>query len=467
MADPVLHRDIKPANFLIAQELSNVVLADFGIVRALSDATLTQAFEIVGTPYYRAPEVLHGSRGTFESDVYGLGRLLEWLLTGEVSTDMATRPVPRGNELEDEACNVLDGIIAKATQVTPSHRFASVRSLLGQLPELWLAVRPRSKLAMILPGASAQAVLPVALELARTSDQLGWRRLQNQLRRDFVGAVQSWRKEREPKWRSDKDQGVGAEFTDSLLDLAMGRMALGLTGVYSGHSAFSDQRQIVDDLLSVPGWSRGGKDAIFEAPRTLVFVFQYLHGALCMDAKQHELALRLARMDVAKVDRAETLPLWRDSGLVGWPRLLGGNCRWAWEYLCGLRERRPLLEEFFALSSDYDAGLAAYSMLMVLVDLAEDAARAAPEALAKPDAFMLAVPPAFIGMSREVVASAARRTLCSKEVLESVASGANAKISTMQQLWSARRAQIYQFSREVFDRWLHPGDKPLPDLLGG
>ena len=76
MADPVIHRDIKPANFLIAHELSNVVLADFGIARALSDSSLTQAFEIVGTPYYRAPEVLHGSRGTIESDVYGLGRLL-------------------------------------------------------------------------------------------------------------------------------------------------------------------------------------------------------------------------------------------------------------------------------------------------------------------------------------------------------------------------------------------------------
>lgn len=37
LADPVIHRDIKPANFLIAQELSNVVLADFGIARALSD----------------------------------------------------------------------------------------------------------------------------------------------------------------------------------------------------------------------------------------------------------------------------------------------------------------------------------------------------------------------------------------------------------------------------------------------
>lgn len=65
--------------------------------------------------------MLHGSRGSIESDIYGLGRLLEWLLTGEVSTDMATRAVPRGGELDDDACNALDGVIAKATQVTAAH----------------------------------------------------------------------------------------------------------------------------------------------------------------------------------------------------------------------------------------------------------------------------------------------------------------------------------------------------------
>lgn len=140
---PVLHRDIKPANFLIAQELSNVVLADFGIARPLSAPPLTEAFEVVGTPFYRAPEVTNGERGTIESDVYCMGRLLEWLLTGDVARNMATRPVPRGPDLDDEACSLLDRVVAKATQAVPANRFASIKEMADQLPELWLSARPR------------------------------------------------------------------------------------------------------------------------------------------------------------------------------------------------------------------------------------------------------------------------------------------------------------------------------------
>jgi serine/threonine protein kinase len=203
LSDPVIHRDIKPDNFLIAQEFGNVVLADFGIARAASDTLLTQAFEIVGTPYYRAPEVLHGARGDVQSDIYGLGRLLEWLFTGEVSTDMATRPVARGQELDDDTCNLLDGVIAKATQVTPAHRFTSVQALSDQLPELWISAKPRPKPGPVLPDTSATTVLTAALELARTSDQLGWRQLQNQLRRDLAERLIAWRTQRERAWPGD------------------------------------------------------------------------------------------------------------------------------------------------------------------------------------------------------------------------------------------------------------------------
>jgi hypothetical protein len=468
MQDPVLHRDIKPANFLIANELSNVVLADFGIARAFSDNTLTQAFEIVGTPFYRAPEVLHGSRGTVESDVYSLGRLLEWLLTGEISTDMATRPVPRGLELDDDACNVLDGIIAKATQVTPAHRYNSVQALADQVPELWISVRPRPKPGPVLPDTTPATVLPAALHLAQTNDLLGWRQLQNQLRRDFVDRIVSWRKEWEWKWPGDRNKEGGIAYTDSLLALSMGRLVFGLAGVYSNNVALADQRQVVEDLLSVPDWSRAGTTAIFEAPRTLVYVFQYLHGALCMSYGQPDLALQLARMSVPDRDRADTWALWRDHGLVGWPELLGGSCDWAWEYVVKLRDRHPVLEQFFALKSDYEGALATYSMLMVLYNVADDASSATPEALANPDNLGLDFPPLFVGQSSEVITGAARRTLRNKQLVERVAALAGTNVDAMQKLWPARRKAIFRWGREVFHRHYFDTDRdnPIPRDIG-
>ena len=63
----------------------------------------------------------------------GLGRLLEWLLTNEVSNDMGTRPVPRGLELDDAACNALDAVVAKATQVSVAHRYDTVRALVSRV----------------------------------------------------------------------------------------------------------------------------------------------------------------------------------------------------------------------------------------------------------------------------------------------------------------------------------------------
>jgi hypothetical protein len=76
----------------------------------------------------------------------------------------------------------------------------------------------------VLPDTSAATVLPAALELARTNDQLGWRQLQNQLRGDLVERLPTWRTEHERHWRSDKNKEMGAQFTDAVLDLAIGRI---------------------------------------------------------------------------------------------------------------------------------------------------------------------------------------------------------------------------------------------------
>jgi hypothetical protein len=381
---------------------------------------------------------------------------------------MATRPVPRGVEIDDDACNALDGIIAKATQVTPAHRYVSVQALVDQVPDLWISVRPRPKAGPVLPETTAATVLPAALELARTNDLLGWRQLQNQLRRDFVERILPWRKERESKWPGDRNKEGGVAYTDSLLEFSMGRLIFGLAGVYSNNAALADQRQVVEDLLSVPDWNRGGTTAIIEAPRTLVFLFQYLHGALCMAYKQPDLALQLARMAVPDPDRADTWPLWRDHGLVGWPKLLGGTCDWAWEYLCSVRDRQPILAEFFPLKSDYEGALAAYSMLIVMHEVADDASSATPEALGNPDNFRLDFPPLFVGMSREVLTVAARQTLRNKQVVDRVAAQALTRADVMQKLWPARRKAIFRWGSEVFHRHYYDADRdnPIPKELG-
>ena len=77
----IVHRDVKPGNILIAED-GAALISDFGIARALGDATLTSSGMIHGTPAYLAPEVARGSEANFASDVFSLGSTLYNALEG-------------------------------------------------------------------------------------------------------------------------------------------------------------------------------------------------------------------------------------------------------------------------------------------------------------------------------------------------------------------------------------------------
>ncbi len=78
----ITHRDVKPGNILIDDD-GTAMISDFGISRALGDATLTSTGLIHGTPTFIAPEVARGADATPASDVFSLGSTLYEALEGE------------------------------------------------------------------------------------------------------------------------------------------------------------------------------------------------------------------------------------------------------------------------------------------------------------------------------------------------------------------------------------------------
>ena len=78
----VIHRDIKPANMLVEEGNGRVLISDFGLARALDDATLTNSGMISGTPQYMSPEQARGDVTDARSDLFSLGSLLYALSTG-------------------------------------------------------------------------------------------------------------------------------------------------------------------------------------------------------------------------------------------------------------------------------------------------------------------------------------------------------------------------------------------------
>ena len=84
-----IHRDITPHNVLYLEDEDGDrwVLADWGLVRipSGSSTTITSTGAVIGTDGFIAPEVLRGGEASEASDVFSLGRIAAWAISGEVS----------------------------------------------------------------------------------------------------------------------------------------------------------------------------------------------------------------------------------------------------------------------------------------------------------------------------------------------------------------------------------------------
>lgn len=139
----VLHRDIKPGNFLVSSPGSDherVLLADFGIARALDDATtLTATGSMVGTAAYAAPETIEGRPADHRTDIYSLGCALFRLLTSRTPYDDNSlsamlaghlmRPIPHPTELNPALPAEIDDVITRALAKDPDQRYQTAGAL--------------------------------------------------------------------------------------------------------------------------------------------------------------------------------------------------------------------------------------------------------------------------------------------------------------------------------------------------
>ncbi|MFO8071359.1 MAG: serine/threonine-protein kinase [Polyangia bacterium] len=159
----IVHRDIKPENILVSQQYDYpdfVKVLDFGLakLRDVRDATkITKEGNLVGTPYYMAPEHIRGEGVDARSDVYSLGAVMYKLLTGEtpfsadtpmgVLTKHLTEKIdPPSRRFPQRAIPPeADRIVLRAMAKTPDDRYASAEEMRQELAELAVRLDPESQ----------------------------------------------------------------------------------------------------------------------------------------------------------------------------------------------------------------------------------------------------------------------------------------------------------------------------------
>lgn len=142
-AQGLVHRDIKPANILLENGIERVRITDFGLARAVDDASQTQSGFIAGTPQYMAPEQARGEPVDHRADLFSLGSVMYAMCTGRppfrAETTFAVlrricEDTPRPlRETNPDVPGWLQAIISKLHARDPVNRFqtaAEVASLL-------------------------------------------------------------------------------------------------------------------------------------------------------------------------------------------------------------------------------------------------------------------------------------------------------------------------------------------------
>ena len=146
----VVHRDISPSNVIVADDGAHLV--DLGIAR-VSTVAASRDTTTLGTPNFAAPEQFGFVQTDARADVYSIGRLLAFMLIGELPGPSAP---DEGLAAVDEEAPALAAVIRKACSFDRGERYQTASDLAAAIR----AAEPVGRVASRVPPSSAPSPTP-------------------------------------------------------------------------------------------------------------------------------------------------------------------------------------------------------------------------------------------------------------------------------------------------------------------
>ena len=159
----VVHRDVKAENILLDRHSGAAMVTDFGIARLAEASPLTATGQVLGTVYYMSPEQVAGEGVDGRSDLYSLGVVGFYALTGRFPFDAAmasavlvahvTKPAPPVLTVAPNAPRALAEIIDRCLAKDANARFQSGEELAAALSSVEHDVARDAARAAAVPAA--------------------------------------------------------------------------------------------------------------------------------------------------------------------------------------------------------------------------------------------------------------------------------------------------------------------------
>ncbi|MBS0264452.1 MAG: protein kinase [Planctomycetes bacterium] len=187
-AQGLVHRDVKPSNILLDGTVERAMLTDFGLARAVDDASITRTGVISGTPQFMSPEQANGEPIDHRSDLFSLGSVLYAMCTGRPPfraettfgvlrkiRETSPRPI---RETNPDIPTWLDAIVNRLLAKNQAERFATAAEVAELLEQCLAHVQqptthplPPTLEALLQASAAQESPRPTHTEAAHLAPQ--------------------------------------------------------------------------------------------------------------------------------------------------------------------------------------------------------------------------------------------------------------------------------------------------------